>query len=232
MSNAARIATALSKEGLLTSFRMRYNILALTPACFATAWKSTPGAASRPRRYSGVKIAMDQNCPTNLSKDKAEPRTNPTNGVVNNCAMVEPTKKLLARAVTKAIDGAGGSRNAWAASKRLDVKAVERVEKAAHNVGVDFMDKLARAIGVEPWQLIHPDERISGMSDLALEAARKLDAIKDPSERARAYALWVQVVEFANRPPRPDELGRAGESSIPDDQQPKPTRRRGPGKPP
>jgi transcriptional regulator with XRE-family HTH domain len=171
---------------------------------------------------------MGPDCPTNLSKEEAEGQTNLTSGVGNNPEMAEPTKKLLARAVTRAIDAAGVSRNSWSAAKRLDVKAVERVEKASHNVGVDFMDKLARAIGVEPWQLIHPDERMATMSELALEAARKLDAIKDPSERARAYALWVQVVEFANRPPMPEERGRDDESSTRDDPQPRPGRPRGP----
>lgn len=171
---------------------------------------------------------MGPDCPTNLSKAEAEGQTNLTNGVGNNPEMAEPTKKLLARAVTRAIDSAGVSRNSWAAAKRLDVKAVERVEKASHNVGVDFMDKLARAIGVEPWQLIHPDERMATMSELALEAARKLDAIKDPSERARAYALWVQVVEFANRPPMPEERHRGDESNTRDDPQPRPGRPRGP----
>jgi hypothetical protein len=158
--------------------------------------------------------------------------TNLTSGVGNNPEMREPTKKLLAHAVTKAIEEYGGSRNSWAASKRLDVKAVERVQKESHTVGVDFMDKLARAIGVEPWQLIHPDDRYATLSELALEAARKLDAIKDPTERARAYALWVQVVEFTNRPPMPAQQGQAGASSIPGDLQPRPVRRRGPGKPP
>jgi hypothetical protein len=167
-----------------------------------------------------------------LSNFKMDELTNLTSGVGNNPQMNEPTKKLLANAVTKAIEEFGGSRNAWAASKRLDVKAVERVQKASHTVGVDFMDKLARAIGVEPWQLIHPDERYATLSELALEAARKLDAIKDPSERARAYALWVQVVEFTNRPPMPGEQGQAGASNTRGDQQPRPARRRGPGKSP
>jgi hypothetical protein len=176
-------------------------------------------------------MCMDQDCPTNLSNPQMDEQTNLTSGLGNNQLMQEPTKKLLAKAVTKAINESGGSRNAWAATKRLDVKAVERVEKAAHNVGVDFMDKLARAIGVEPWQLIHPDDRYATLSELALEAARKLDSFKDPSERARAYALWVQVVEFANRPPQIGEQGRVGESNVPADQTPTPSRRRGSGKP-
>jgi hypothetical protein len=177
-------------------------------------------------------MCMDQDCPTNLSNAQTDEQTNLTSGVGNNQPMLEPTKKLLAKAVTKAINESGGSRNSWAASKRLDVKAVERVEKAAHNVGVDFMDKLARAIGVEPWQLIHPDDRYATLSELALEAARKLDAIKDPTKRAKSYALWVQVVEFNNEPSQPVEPPRADGSSIRADQPPTSSRRRGPGKPP
>jgi hypothetical protein len=175
---------------------------------------------------------MEHDCATDLSSQQEQDQTNLTRDVGNNPVMHEPTKKLLANAVTKAINEYGGSRNAWAASKRLDVKAVERVQKESHTVGVDFMDKLARAIGVEPWQLIHPDERYATLSELALEAARKLDAIKDPTERARAYALWVQVVEFTNRPPIPGEQGQAGASSTHADRQPKQGRRRGPGKSP
>jgi transcriptional regulator with XRE-family HTH domain len=167
-----------------------------------------------------------------LSRHKMDEQTNLTNGEGNNSPMSEPTKKLLAKAVTKAINESGMSRNAWAAAKRLDVKAVERVEKAAHNVGVDFMDKLARAIGVEPWQLIHPDDRYSALSELALESARKLDSFKDSTERASAYALWVQVVEFANRPPKLAEQARGNESSAPADQPPTPPRRRGSRKSP
>lgn len=230
MSKARMMFSAVSKLGLFLPSRMRYKVLSLHPASSATERTLMPEALSRARRYSEVSSVMGLDCPTNLSKHKMVEQTNLTNGVGDTPAMVEPTKKLLAKAVAKAIDESGVSRNAWAASKRLDVKAVERVEKAAHNVGVDFMDRIARAIGVEPWQLIHPDDRYATLSELALEAARKLDAIKDPSRRARAYALWVQVVEFNNEPPQIVEQPRADGSSAPADRTPTPPRRRGPKK--
>ncbi len=49
---------------------------------------------------------------------------------------------------------------AWAQAHKLDVKAVERVEKDAHGekgVGLSYVDHLAARLRLEPWQLLVED---------------------------------------------------------------------------
>lgn len=68
------------------------------------------------------------------------------------------------------------------------------------NVRLATLDKLAESIGVEPWQLLHPDGDLAAFSPAALKIARAMDDL--PQElRERAYALFVQQVDFANARP-------------------------------
>lgn len=61
------------------------------------------------------------------------------------------------------------------------------------------LDLLAEALDIEPWQLLHPDVDLAGMSKTAMKIARKMDQM-EPSVREQAYSLFVQTVDFANVP--------------------------------
>lgn len=93
------------------------------------------------------------------------------------------------------------------------------------NVTLNQLDLLATALGVEPWQLLHPDGEAATLSDAALKIARKMDDLP-PELRERAYALFVQAVDFANpSPPDPPHNGGAGAASAHDSVTPKRLRR-------
>lgn len=88
-------------------------------------------------------------------------------------------------------------------SGALPTTTLARVISAdGHNVGIDALDGLAEALQVEPWQLLHPDLDVAELSRYAILAAQKMDEL--PEEvRARAYALFVQQVDFGNVPTTP-----------------------------
>jgi hypothetical protein len=50
--------------------------------------------------------------------------------------------------------GTKRSVRAWALSKGLDVRMVDRVSKAAHGISLDTLHTIAVAVGIEPWRLL------------------------------------------------------------------------------
>jgi hypothetical protein len=95
---------------------------------------------------------------------------------------------------------------AWLASGAVTNGAMSRiVGPDGQNVRIDQLDLLAEALGVEPWQLLHPDIEVSTLSRQAMKIALEMDSLK-PEARDAAYALFVQQVEFGNvrQEPRAD----------------------------
>lgn len=77
---------------------------------------------------------------------------------------------------------------------------LSRLRHAEDNTGVDHLDGIARAAKVKPWQLLHPDPLMVGLSEKALEAAAFVNSL--PVDRqASAVELLLQLVAFHNRPP-------------------------------
>lgn len=113
--------------------------------------------------------------------------------VGNTLDVDKRARKTLAANLDAVISASGLTRTGWATSKRLDVKAVERVTKELHAPRLDFLEELAVAAGMETWQLLHPQGRAASeepnLSPDALRIARQLDAIKDPTNRANALAI-------------------------------------------
>lgn len=84
--------------------------------------------------------------------------------------------------------------------------AIGRIRNAQDNTGVDVLDRLADYLGVEPWQLLHPDPRVAELSQDAIEIGRQLDTIPDPELRRSIYASMVRLVELTREPrPLPDD---------------------------
>ena len=63
---------------------------------------------------------------------------------------------------------------AWALSKGLDVRLIDRLSKGKHAVTLDKLDEIAAACGLQPWQLLLAD----------LDPAHPPDAVISEEERA------------------------------------------------
>lgn len=71
-------------------------------------------------------------------------------------------------------------------------------------VGLDKVERLANVFGVDAWKLFDPaydpDNEQPSLSMPAKELALTLDRITDPTEKATAYAMCMQMLSFVNRP--------------------------------
>lgn len=86
----------------------------------------------------------------------------------------------------------------------LDQTTLGRMITMSNWPTLEKIARVAQAFNCQPWQLIAPDMGMkisvdeAKLSPSAVHLARKFDAIKDESERARAYAFLSQTLEFAN----------------------------------
>lgn len=90
-------------------------------------------------------------------------------------------RQILARNLEKLIEaatpaGARPSRRAWALSKGLDVKLIDRLCKGENAVTIDKLAEIADACGVEAWHLLLEDfdPRATAPEAPLSEAERKL----------------------------------------------------------
>lgn len=93
------------------------------------------------------------------------------------------------------------NQNRLARDARVGVATVSRIKNADTSVGLDVLERIAGALGVEAWQLIYPqDLQADGLparlSPMALDLARSLDGIADQVVRRKVYAVALQVVSF------------------------------------
>ena len=128
---------------------------------------------------------------------------------VGNTSYVDKLARLtLAENLKKVIAASGLNRTAWANSRKLDVKAVERAVKGLNAPRLDFVEELARACQLEPWQLLHPkgaegvDPAVSTtpvLSDDVLDLARQINEIvnNDPDELRRKWAFRMMSLAVA-----------------------------------
>lgn len=137
--------------------------------------------------------------------------------VGNNPGVDKLARTTLAANLNAAIKRSGQkTRNAWALSKKLDVKAVERAAKGLHAPRLDFVEELAAACDLQPWQLLHPEGpgAGTGLSPEALEIARRLDRITDPKWHKYALAacrlaVFTGPVDEAENPASDEAAGQA-----------------------
>jgi hypothetical protein len=137
----------------------------------------------------------------------------------------KPAQAQLAETLRRMLDeGEFGFKELVAASAVGNGTLGRILEKDAHehllgyNVQLSTLDKLAEALCVQPWQLLHPDGELASFSEQALKIARKMDSL--PADlRERAYWLFVQQIDFANVP-KPEDA-----PSAPGRKQPRKLRR-------
>ena len=127
------------------------------------------------------------------------------------------TKEILARNLRALMDAnehlctyrkitaAGGGSNG----------TLDRISRQDGNSGLNKLDPLAKVFGVKPWQLLVPNfdalnpPILADASPMAADLAKMFDAIPDETQRRKAYALCVQLIQFsepvapAPEPPEP-----------------------------
>ena len=80
------------------------------------------------------------------------------------------------------IDAEGISIRAWALTRGLDVRLIDRLTKGAHAVTLDKLDEIAAACGLKPWHLLiegldtksPPDRPISAEDQAMIAKLRRL----------------------------------------------------------
>lgn len=98
------------------------------------------------------------------------------------------------------------NQNRLAREAGIGVATVSRLKQADTSIGLDVLEKIASALGVEAWQLICPPEIVGpdgafqSLSPLALDLARSLDRIHDDLLHQKAYAIAAQVISFGAAP--------------------------------
>ncbi len=64
---------------------------------------------------------------------------------------------VLAMIEAESRKGYRPSIRAWALSKGLKVRMIDRLVKKEHAITLDTLDEVAKACGLQPWQLLVPD---------------------------------------------------------------------------
>lgn len=78
------------------------------------------------------------------------------------------SRKILADNIRAMIVKEGGSINAWAKSKHLQQRQIDRLVKSEHAVSLDTLDEIANALGLMPWQLLVADLDLSNLPKLVI----------------------------------------------------------------
>ena len=90
------------------------------------------------------------------------------------------------------------SLNAWAQAHKIDVKKAQRAESGEYATTFRSLQHIADRLGIDPWQLLHPEPKARVLSPRARSIATMFDALTDEGRRRQAYALIVQILEFGN----------------------------------
>jgi hypothetical protein len=94
-------------------------------------------------------------------------------------------------------------RGATSATRLVEKKAITpstltRIRAGTHAAYIDHLDKLASALGVEPWQLLHPDVGIADLEPAWVTAWERLVPVLaplDPSQLENAVALCAKALQ-------------------------------------
>lgn len=107
------------------------------------------------------------------------------------------------------------NQNKLAREAKVGVATIARMKAAETSIGVDVLEKVANALGVQSWQLLCPPEMLEShkpaFGPLALDLAQQLDQIAEPELQRRAYAVASQVISFGSAPSVQTEPARVPE---------------------
>jgi AcrR family transcriptional regulator len=90
---------------------------------------------------------------------------------------------------------------------------LDRIRRAAVSTGIDELQPLGRAFGLQPWEWLQP-RGPAALSPLAQRLAEQLDrAVHDPQAHAAAFAAASAVIDALTTrpgsPPAPEPAGAA-----------------------
>lgn len=102
---------------------------------------------------------------------------------MENFRMAEQNSRaILAANLRRMIKREEVSTRAWALSRELDVRMIDRLSKGQHAVTLDKLELIAQAVGLKPWMLLiedldpgnPPDAPISEADRAMLSKLRRL----------------------------------------------------------
>jgi hypothetical protein len=67
------------------------------------------------------------------------------------------SRTILADNLRRMIEAEGSSVRAWALSRKLDVRLIDRLAKGENAATLDKLEEIAEAIGCKPWHLLLED---------------------------------------------------------------------------
>jgi hypothetical protein len=87
-------------------------------------------------------------------------------------------RSILAANLNRMIDldtpaGAKRSVRAWAISKGVNVRLIDRLTKGQHAVTIDSLEAVAQELGLQAWQLLLPDLDPSAPADAPISEAER-----------------------------------------------------------
>lgn len=93
---------------------------------------------------------------------------------------------------------------------------LDRIRRAVVSTRVDELDRLARAFGIEPWELLRPNGHAK-LSPLALQLATHLDrTAHDEAAHTAAYAAATAVIDALAIRPEPPSAPEPGPDARPE----------------
>ena len=93
---------------------------------------------------------------------------------------------------------------------------LDRIRRAVVSTRVDELDRLARAFGIEPWELLRPNGHAK-LSPLALQLATHLDrTAHDEATHTAAYAAATAVIDALAIRPEPPSAPEPGPDARPE----------------
>lgn len=88
----------------------------------------------------------------------------------------------------------------------IGLGTVARLQNADLGIGLDKVEKIARAFDLEIHELLNPNfapaDKGQPLSDMAIFLGRQLDKLPDPVAKTTAYATCLQVLELAKGNPQ------------------------------
>lgn len=86
---------------------------------------------------------------------------------------------------------------------KVGLATIGRIKAQETSIGSDVIDRIASALGAEPWQLLYPDfetqtlESFVSNSPLAVSLARQLESLETIEAQQQAHDLASQVMRLA-----------------------------------
>lgn len=105
--------------------------------------------------------------------------------------MGERARNVLAANLVRLMEASESCRTIKLLSAKSGVSngTIDRLRRAEVSAGVDHLDDLAKAFGLEPWQLLVEGAQLPELSADALEFAKRYEAMS-PGERSKLRLLY------------------------------------------